>query len=153
DIPGLIMWAVVFLLLLGAFALCAARTNVIRDGSPTEFAPGKTALGTFSLSKTQGAWWFFVILSTYLFIGLVTGQFASSINSTALILLGIGAGTVLGSTIIDAQKDTDDDRVKAKEAATNLKARIQALTAPGKTLTAAETTELAQKKSELEKLA
>jgi hypothetical protein len=153
DIPWLLIWAVVFLLLLAAFLLCAARTNIIRDGSPLEFASGKAPLGTFSLAKWQGAWWFFVILSTYLFIGLVTGQFSSSINSTALILLGIGAGTVLGSAIIDVRKDTADDRVQAKAAAVTLKERIEELTAPGKALTAAESTELDQKKSELEKLA
>jgi hypothetical protein len=39
------------------------------------------------------ALWFFVILAAYLLIGMVTGDFSNSINSTALILLGIGAGS------------------------------------------------------------
>ena len=51
--------------------------------------------GAYLLSKTQGAWWFFIVLAAYLFIGIITGDFTSSLNSTALILLGIGAGIVV----------------------------------------------------------
>jgi hypothetical protein len=54
------------------------------------------------------ALWFFVILAAYLLIGMVTGDFSNSINSTALILLGIGAGTVVGSALIDVSKDTQN---------------------------------------------
>src|SRR5262249_20709819 len=84
NVAWLWIWVVVFALLVAVFGLCVTQSNIIRDGSPLGFEPGKKTSGTFSLSKWQGAWWFFVILSTYLFIGLVTGQFASSINSTAL---------------------------------------------------------------------
>jgi hypothetical protein len=120
-------WLVVFVLLLIAFWLFARQSNIIRDGSPTEFEPGKPTLGTFSLSKWQGAWWFFVILSTYLLIGLVTGQFFSSLNSTAIILLGIGAGTVLTSAVIDAQKDTPANRSQIESTAAKLKDEIATL--------------------------
>jgi hypothetical protein len=69
----------------------------------------------------QGAWWFFFILASYLLIGIVTGDFSNSINSTALILLGIGAGTVLGSAAIDAskvdQRKTDLKTAKDQRAA------------------------------------
>ncbi len=99
----LAFWLVIFVVLVVLFFKSAKNSNLLRDPLlDTEAPPGSE--GAFSLSKTQGAWWFFVILACYLLIGIVTGDFTGSINSTALILLGIGAGTVLGSAAIDASK-------------------------------------------------
>lgn len=134
-------WAILFVILLLIFLGCAYWTNVIRDGDPTD--PAAHARGTFSLSKSQGAWWFFIILAAYLLIGLVTGDFFTSFNSTALILLGIGAGTVIGSAIIDhatqpqdAAKaaievaDAKDKLAKAEAAAAAKKAELDAAPPP-----------------------
>jgi hypothetical protein len=127
-----------FLALLGAFVLLALKTNILRDGSPPPDAvpvingrldPRRSAsnYGTYSLAKMQGAWWFFVILGAYLLIGIVTWDFYTSISSTAVILLGIGAGTVLGGAIIDKSKDTPEQRdIQAKKTA-ELKERIEQL--------------------------
>jgi hypothetical protein len=101
-----IVWGAIFLAMLAVFFWCVRKTNIIRDGNPATSAAGVT--GTYSLSKSQGAMWFFVILAAYLFIGLITGDFVNSINSTALILLGIGAGTVIGSAVIDQSKDAEN---------------------------------------------
>ena len=86
------------------------------------------AKGAYSLSKVQGAWWFFIILACYLLIGIVTGDFSNSINSTAVILLGIGAGTVLGSAAIDASKieKRKADLVAAKDALRTAAAQSEA---------------------------
>ena len=61
----------------------------------------------------------------FIFIGVITGDFSNSVNSTALILLGIGAGTVIGSAAIDAQKDTDEQRASSKLAITKVQAQIK----------------------------
>jgi hypothetical protein len=99
------LWCAIFIGMLIIFFSSARKSNIIRDGNPiVGDVPG--ASGTYSLSKSQGAWWFFIIVAAYLLIGIVTGDFSNSINSTAIILLGIGAGTVLGSAAIDAQKST-----------------------------------------------
>jgi hypothetical protein len=98
----MLFWGVVFIMMLAIFWSLAQYTNILRDPAPA--IEGES--GPFSLSRTQGALWFFIIVAAYLFIGIVTGDFSDSINSTALILLGLGAGTVVGSTVIDAQKDT-----------------------------------------------
>lgn len=100
---AVLFWFAVLVLLAVGFFKLARNSTILRDqlldpGS----VPGE--LGAYSLSKLQGAWWFFVILAMYLLIGIVTGDFSNSINSTALILLGIGAGTVMGSAAIDASK-------------------------------------------------
>jgi len=118
-------WVVIFFVLFGGFMACALCTNVIRDGNPADAAKG--AWGTYSLSKSQGAWWFFIILAAYLLIGLVTGDFFDSINSTALILLGIGAGTVIGSAVIDSTMRTQDAE-KTADAITGAEKTSAALT-------------------------
>jgi hypothetical protein len=48
---------------------------------------------------------------------MVTGDFGHSINSTALILLGIGAGTVIASAVIDDHKETQEGANVKKEIA------------------------------------
>ena len=59
----------------------------------------------YSIGRTQAAWWLFIILAAYILIGLVTGNFATSINSTALTLLGIGAATAVGGVVISQSKN------------------------------------------------
>jgi hypothetical protein len=97
-----LFWLAILLALCVVFFKIARQSTILRDQVLDPARAGK--LGAYSLSKVQGAWWFFVILASYLLIGIVTGDFSNSINSTALILLGIGAGTVLGSAAIDASK-------------------------------------------------
>lgn len=123
-IPALwfLLWLFFFaglILVFGCYAIC---TNIIRDPGPVESG----SLGVFSLSRLQGAWWFFVIIASYLFIGIITGDFSNSINSTALILLGIGAGTVVGSAAIDAKNDTDAQKQATIASITEVQNRINA---------------------------
>jgi hypothetical protein len=118
------IWAGAFVVLACAFYWCVRHTNIIRDGQPAAAAAG--VQGTYSLAKSQGALWCFVIIAAYLLIGLVTGDFTNSINSTALILLGIGAGTVIGSAVIDASKDGQDVTKKVQEIA-DTKAKLGAI--------------------------
>ena len=54
---------------------------------------------TFSLAKSQLAWWTFLVLGSYLLIFCVTGEM-TNISGTTLELLGISAGTAgLGSLL------------------------------------------------------
>jgi hypothetical protein len=132
--------AVCFLGLLVGFFILMRKTNVLRDTSPPEdavaivngkFDPSKavTNQGTYSLAKLQAAWWFFIIIGAYLLIGIVTWDFYSSTSSTALILLGIGAGTVVGGTMIDASKETPENVDSERKRAAELKVRITQLDA------------------------
>ena len=122
------VWSALFLALLGLFVFCSFRSNIIREGNPAgDYVAG--AKGTYSLSKSQGAWWFFIILAAYLFIGIVTGDYLNSINSTALILLGIGAGTVIGSAAIDASKSTPESVLAERNKIIEIKAKMDQLDA------------------------
>lgn len=126
------LWFAVFAFLVIVFLLCAIKTSILRDGVlDPRAAPGSKA--TYSLGRTQAAWWLFVILACYMLIGAATGDFLSSINGTAVLLLGIGAGTALGGAAVDASKDTPTNRqeqqlaaVAAKNRMTDLEQDIQA---------------------------
>jgi hypothetical protein len=95
-----------FLLVLGAaFLWCVRNTNIVRDARLNSVT-GAIEGGRYSLAKTQAAWWFFIILASFILIASITSDFNNTLNGTALTLLGIGGGTVLGSALIDVSKDT-----------------------------------------------
>ena len=99
--PWFIFWLIIFLALFAAFILLAKKTNLLRDVGPE---PGGADRKPYSLARTQAAWWFFIVLASYLFIGMITGDFSTTITGTVLTLLGISAGTVVGSAFVDASK-------------------------------------------------
>ena len=64
----------------------------------------------FSLAKVQFGLWTVIISSSYIYLSLCKGDCAESpINKTALILMGIFAGTAVASTVID-KKEINDSR-------------------------------------------
>ncbi len=98
-------WALFSLFLLLAilvvFLVLAGRTNLLRDSGPE---PGGTAKRRFSLGRCQMAWWFFLVLASYLFIWLVTRDYSITIPGTVLGLLGISAATAVSSAVVDSNK-------------------------------------------------
>jgi hypothetical protein len=96
----LLLWTFVFAALAIGFVLLALFSDLLKvpGGVPTGPRP-------FSLARTQAAWWFFVVLGSYLFIGIVLGDFTSSINSQVVLLLAISGATALGATTVDMVKD------------------------------------------------
>jgi len=95
-------WAVasliVLILILLVFWKYGGR-DLLRDSGPPNPEPGKRP---YSLAKVQVAWWFFLVVGSFLVIYLITGEF--TMTEQALILIGIGAGTALGSAMIDNSK-------------------------------------------------
>ncbi len=100
-------WCLLFLGLVIGFFVLARKSDLLRDTSTSLTA----ARRPFSLARAQAAWWFFFVLASYLFIGIVLGDFSTSITDTVLVLLGISAGTTVGSAFIDSGKDTGDQQV------------------------------------------
>ena len=92
-------WFILLLFLIGGFGTLAVKSDVLRVPGPQ---PTGGERKSYSLSRSQAAWWFFIVLASYLFIGIITGDFSTSITGTVLVLIGISAGTMLGSTAIDA---------------------------------------------------
>jgi hypothetical protein len=89
------------ILLLAAFvffiylALC---TPIIRDPAQPISPDG---LPPVSLGRCQMAFWFFLVAGAFFFLWLVTGRGdLDTITDSTLVLLGISAGTALGSAFI-----------------------------------------------------
>ena len=95
-------WILFLVLLFWGMRELTRRYDLMSDSTPVVW-PAKRP---YSLSAVQAAWWFFVILVSFIFILLVTGQ--SNFSETALALLGIGAGTALSAVIIDSSKRARD---------------------------------------------
>jgi len=63
----------------------------------------------YSLAKAQFAGWTVVIASSYIYLSLCKGDCATAgINKTALVLMGIGAGIVTATTIMDKREMLDN---------------------------------------------
>jgi hypothetical protein len=110
------------LILIALFAL-AMRTGLLRDIGPAP-PEGKTkgwflmkpVRKPYSLGRVQMAYWFVLVIASFLFIWLVTGSY-DTITASVLGLIGIGAGTWLGAAVIETGKNqTDEDELKRKKA-------------------------------------
>jgi hypothetical protein len=90
-VPGdwLGLWFGLVGALLVVLFVAGKRTELLKDGNA----------GTlyYSLARTQMAVWFVVILASYMFIWLVTGEL-DSLTSTVIGLMGISAATAVAGT-------------------------------------------------------
>jgi hypothetical protein len=89
-----------------AILVLGGRTDILRDRGPQDFAGVRDLKGNplrraFSLSQSQMAWWFFLVLAAYLYLFIMTGDI-NTISTQALTLMGIGTGTALGSAMINS---------------------------------------------------
>lgn len=90
----------VILSALIAFLGLARRTHIIRDGSAPRRPDG---LRPYSLARGQMAFWFFLVIASYFFLWIVTGDM-DTLNTSVLGLIGISAGTALGSAFVDSSR-------------------------------------------------
>jgi hypothetical protein len=128
------------LLMIGLFIWLARTSNIIRDSHPPLPGPGKTK--PYSLAKLQASVWFFLVVVSFLFIWLVTGDHTNTVTEQALVLIGIGTGTALGAAMIDANKRdvSDDERAVTHPKESELTAEVQELKAKMASLQAKLTT-------------
>jgi hypothetical protein len=112
-------WTLFGLIILGVailvFAYMSVFTGMVRD---TTCPVREDGLPPFSLGRCQMAFWFFLVISAFYFIWIITGRGdTDTINSTVLTLIGISAGTALGSAIVGkneaATKEADAATKKA----------------------------------------
>src|SRR5262249_47864016 len=96
----LIVWIVLAIASGVLLYFLATRTDLLRDRNPNVERGQKRP---YSLSQCQAAWWTILTLLSFVFIWLVTGQ--QDFSGSALTLLGITAGTVLGSRVIDTTRN------------------------------------------------
>ncbi len=83
-----------------AFLALARYTHIIRDAAAPRRPDGQRP---YSLARGQMAFWFFLVIASYFFLWIVTGGM-DTLNTSVLALIGISAGTALGSAFVDAAK-------------------------------------------------
>lgn len=122
--PGWLPWAilVVLLFLLMGFVILVRRSDIIRDPGP-EPAPGERRY--YSLARAQMAWWFFIVLASFLYIFLVTWDL-DTLTTGTVALFGVSAATGLGAMALDSEKRKKDvaDQATARTAKAELEAEI-----------------------------
>jgi hypothetical protein len=91
---------IVILVALIAFLALARHTHIIRDPAAPRRPDGQRP---YSLARGQMAFWFFLVIASYFFLWIVTGDM-DTLNPSVLGLIGISAGTALGSAFVDAAK-------------------------------------------------
>jgi hypothetical protein len=97
-----------FMVILGAliaFFALARYTHIIRDAAAPRRPDGRRP---YSLARGQMAFWFFLVIASYFFLWIVTGD-VNTLNTSVLALIGISAGTALGSAFVDAAKPVSVD--------------------------------------------
>lgn len=82
------------------FLYLAATTDIVRDVTSYRRPDGKRP---YSLARAQMAFWFFLVIASYFFLWIITGD-KDTITTTVLGLIGISAGTALGAAFVDASK-------------------------------------------------
>lgn len=78
--------------LFGGLIAVGWNTPSLRDGDATS---------SFSLARVQLLWWMFFVVGGFIFIALVTGQYANVLTEGALTLLGISGITAISARSID----------------------------------------------------
>ena len=101
-IPPLRFWLGV-VLIFGAFAIflyLARWTDIIRD-TTAPLRPDKR--WPYSLSRSQMAFWFFLVIGAFFFLWVIIGDI-DTLNSSVLGLIGISASTGLAAAFVDSGK-------------------------------------------------
>jgi hypothetical protein len=87
------VWLALLAALAAIIVLSAVRTDMLRDRATTEgIRP------PYSLGRTQMAWWFFLVVLSFGFIWLVTGD-RDTIPPSVLGLMGISAATAVVASV------------------------------------------------------
>lgn len=103
------MWklVVVGLIIVGSLIVLLrmiGSTDILRDPDTCLRPDG---VHQFSLARCQMAFWFFIVVSSFVLLWIVTRQL-DTINDTSLWLIGIGSGTALGAAMISATAASAD---------------------------------------------
>jgi hypothetical protein len=96
--PQFLTFLALITLALAIFIYLCRTTSLVRSGTHpvSQERP-------YSLSLFQMSFWFFLVIAAYVFMWLITDEL-DTITDSVLALIGIGAATALGATLIDKNK-------------------------------------------------
>lgn len=97
--PRLWIFVSFFALTFVLFMRLAINSSIIRDPCPGL----EVEQMTYSLGRTQMAFWFFIVTVSFVLIWMITGDL-DSLTDSALGLIGISAATALSATVVDSSK-------------------------------------------------
>jgi hypothetical protein len=109
--------AVVIIVVIGCL-----HTPMIRDNAVAQLPVDQRP---YSLGRFQMAVWFCLILTSFLFIFVVTSDL-NSITAESFVLMGISGATALASVAIDQSKDGPPSRVQRNLDAMGIRTRADA---------------------------
>jgi len=131
--------------------LLATKTDLLRDRGINvkavfseddkkkyKYDPDKKIKRPYSLGRFQMAFWFTLVVISFLFIWLITGA-SDIITASILGLIGISAGTSLSSAVIDNSKnqellrqtiDLKTEKIQLDKDVPDLESQIKATPAP-----------------------
>ena len=94
-----LLWGmlVVFIFMVLGFVLLSKKSIIVRDGKVGD------KMSTFSLAKSQLAFWTLIIVGSVGYIFAITGDMPLITGST-LILLAVSIGTTVGASLIGGSK-------------------------------------------------
>jgi len=90
------VYLVLLLVGLTSFVYLCRHTQVIRGGTSDQ----PLSVRPYSLSLFQMAFWFFLVIASYVFIWLICDEL-NTITDSVLGLIGIGAATAVGAKMIN----------------------------------------------------
>ncbi len=102
-----ICWVVVYLgSILAILVFLAWKTSLLRSLDARRRPDGNYQL---SLTHTQLALWFFVVLASYFYLWVITGDLENTFSQTGLYLVGISIVAALGSNAIQGMMAPDEE--------------------------------------------
>jgi hypothetical protein len=140
-VVGLLVVVLVITLIL------SSRTDLLRDGTAAPVLPARLP---YNLGRVQMAFWFYLVITAYIYVWLITGEY-NTVTNSVLALIGISAATGVATVLVDQQKAQEvvTQRTTLETQQSALIARINDLSAgkpePGSQLDQ----ELQQKKNSL----
>jgi hypothetical protein len=93
SLRGLIILIPILVLMISVWI--SLQGSILRD-------IGVTHNRTYSLSRAQLAWWSYIVFFSFLVLFSITGDYTNIVTSQAMVLLGLGAATTVGATVIDS---------------------------------------------------
>ena len=97
---------VIALLIVFSAVYLSVKTNILKD--KVLFDPADGPIEIFSFARTQGLWWTTIIAACFVAAFGVSGKVVE-LNSTCLVLLGIGVGTTAVAKVIDTNRKNNQE--------------------------------------------
>jgi len=85
----------------------ASRTAIVKDNLIPQIDPARQ---TYSLGRWQMAFWFSLVIASYLFLFILLDDY-NTVSTQALMLMGISGATAFAAIEVDAIKDSPADAV------------------------------------------